>query len=90
MQRCSIREGVAFTLFLLSMAAMDSESRVLPVIILAGVLTILYCMGQACGEKEKKEPAATGSIRKNKRICDYYTTGKGKGKWKVSKSTGLR
>ncbi len=54
MQKCSIREGVAFVLFLVSMAAMDSDSRVLPVIILAGTLSVLYWMGQACGERKRK------------------------------------
>ncbi len=83
-KKTRLRENIAFVLFLISMSAMDSDSRVVAVIITLTTLGILFYAGQACGRaKEKKRFRRRGGQNGTKHNSFIITKGQGKIKWKI-------
>ena len=65
-RKIRLREKAAFVLFLVSMSAMDSDSRVVAVIIIITTLGILFYAGQAYRETRGKRGEKMGY-----KVCPY-------------------
>lgn len=63
-----MKSKILFVIFLISVAAMDSEHTIFIGGICISSLLLLY-MESRKEERKKKEPAATGPIKKNIHIC---------------------
>lgn len=76
-KKIRLPENIAFILFLISVSAMDSDNRIIVIIIIFTTLGILFYAGQAYKKtkrivrldkkekghsRQKKEPAASGPI----------------------------
>ena len=90
-RKIRLREKAAFILFLVSMSAMDSDSRVVAVIIIITTLGILFYAGQAYREtRGKKRFRRWGGQNGTVHNSFIITEGNGEIKWKVSKSADSR
>lgn len=81
-----LRKNIAFVLFLLSMSAMDSDSRVVAVIITLTTLGVLFYAGQAyrkAGGGGTKRFRRRGGQNGTKHNSFIITKGQGKIKWKI-------